>query len=38
MHLKTRIQIIILTSLLGLIAVSGFGLYTMQKNPRMPTT
>ena len=32
MHLKTRIQIIILTSLLGLIAVSGFGLYTMQKN------
>lgn len=32
MHLKTRIQIIILTSLLGLFAVSSFGLYTMQKN------
>ena len=32
MHLKTRIQIIVTASLLGLLVISGFGLYTIRHN------
>lgn len=32
MRLKTRIQIIVLASLCGMFAISGFGLYTIRKN------